>query len=262
LHRRGIGTWRIVHGVGEVYQHWLSTGRQQDRNDHVYRYRSRLAADCDADRIRNAVIQVCRPQTLAGATRDVCSLEGAKEVHVNTGVSSSSAPGQALRRATRRMLTLAGGLLVATAMHAAVAADAPGDPSAVARVEAQAVVQASGTERTVAFSKATRSPAVSPLDRRIALLARELDLDAAQKLKVRSLLEGQREQIVRAWQDESVPGALRVARTQAISERTEDGIRALLTDAQRQKYVKPRTDRAIGGTPDDLANYVDTMDRR
>ena len=105
--------------------------------------------------------------------------------------------------------------------------------------------------------------ATNPLDRRIALLARELDLDAAQKLKVRAVLEGQREQILRVWQDESLPGALRVARTQAISERTEDGIRALLTDAQRQKYLKPRTDRAaITGTSDDLATYVDQMSRR
>lgn len=105
--------------------------------------------------------------------------------------------------------------------------------------------------------------ATSPLERRVALLARELDLDAAQKFKLRSLLEGQREQVVRVWQDESVPGALRVARTQAISERTEDAIRAVLTDAQRQKYFKPRPDRgAIGGTPDDLATYVDKINRR
>lgn len=153
---------------------------------------------------------------------------------------------------------------MAAAAHTAVAADAPGgDRSAVAQAGAGAIVQPSGTDRTVASSTGTRSPAVSALDRRIALLARELDLDAAQKLKVRSLLEGQREQIVRVWQDELVPGALRVARTQAISERTEDGIRALLTDAQRQKYFKPRTDRAATrGTSDDLATYVDQMNRR
>ena len=115
----------------------------------------------------------------------------------------------------------------------------------------------------VARSSRVQSGAASALDRRIELLARELDLDAAQKLKVRALLEGQREQVVLAWQDESVPGALRVARTQAISERTEDGIRALLTDAQRQKYLKARADRpANGATSDDLATYVDKMDRR
>jgi hypothetical protein len=161
------------------------------------------------------------------------------------------------------MLMVSGALLVAAAAHTAAAAAPVGDRSAVAQADAGPIVQPSRTDRTVASSSATRSPAVSALDRRIALLARELDLDAAQKLKVRALLEGQREQIVRVWQDESVPGALRVARTQAISERTEDGIRALLTDAQRQKYLKPRTDRAApGGTSDDLATYVDQMNRR
>ena len=161
---------------------------------------------------------------------------------------------------------VSGALFVAA--HSAVAADAPGGaPTAVAHVDAQAasaaIVQSSGTGSTVALSRATHSPPASPLDRRIALLVRELDLDATQQLKVKGVLERQREQIVRVWQDESVPGALRVARTQAISERTEDGIRALLTDAQRQKYFKPRTDRAaIGGTSDDLATYVDKMNRR
>lgn len=145
----------------------------------------------------------------------------------------------------RRAIVLAGMLALSGATLAA-----EGSPS-VAGGEVQgapARVQASAT---------------SALDRRIALIARELDLDATQQLKVRALLEGQREQIVKVWQDESVSGALRVARTQAITEHTEDGIRALLTDAQRQKYHKARTDRpANGATSDDLATYVDKMDRR
>jgi hypothetical protein len=145
----------------------------------------------------------------------------------------------------RRAVMLAGMLAVGGATGAA-----DGGPSV-----------AGGQDR--AAPSRVQAGATNPLDRRIELLARELDLDAAQKLKVRALLEGQREQIVRVWQDESASGALRVARTQAITERTEDGIRALLTDAQRQKYFKPRTDRgANGGTPDDLATYVDKMNRR
>ena len=139
---------------------------------------------------------------------------------------------------------------------------APADASG--EVRSAAIASPAATERmTMTRPSRVQGGATTALDRRVELLARELDLDAAQKLKVKSLLEGQREQIVRVWQDESVPGALRVARTQAISERTEDGIRALLTDAQRQKYIKPRPDRAAtGGTPDDLATYVDKMNRR
>ena len=149
----------------------------------------------------------------------------------------------------RRAVVLAGMLALS---GATLAADGvPGGAPSASR-EGVAVTRPAGVQVR----------ATNPLDRRIELLARELDLDAAQKLKVRAVLEGQREQVVRVWQDESVPGALRVARTQAISERTEDGIRALLTDAQRQKYIKPRTDRAAtGGSPDDLANYIDKMGR-
>jgi hypothetical protein len=158
---------------------------------------------------------------------------------------------------------VSGALCAAAAAHTALAAGAPGGEPSDAQPDAAALVQPVRTDKTFASSKATRSPAVPPLDRRVALLALELDLDAAQKLKVRALLEGQREQILQVWQDESVPGALRVARTQAISERTEDGIRALLTDSQRQKYLKPRPDRAtIDRTAPDLATYVDQMNRR
>ena len=95
------------------------------------------------------------------------------------------------------------------------------------------------------------------------LLARELDLDAAQQLRVKALLESQREQVVRVWNDESVPGALRVKRTQSISERTEDGIRSLLSDEQKKKYFKPRPDGvAAGGTPAELATWMDKVNGR
>jgi hypothetical protein len=150
----------------------------------------------------------------------------------------------------RRALVLAGMLALS---GAALAADgAPGGAPSAA-----------GAGIAVPRPSRVQVRATTPLDRRVELLARELDLDAAQKLKVKALLEGQREQVARTWQDESVPGALRVARTQAISEHTEDGIRALLTDAQRQKYLKARPDHAtIGGTSDDLATYMNQMNRR
>ena len=151
-------------------------------------------------------------------------------------------------KSKRRVVALAGMLVLSGASLAA-----EGGPAG----EAPAATQGMATTRP----SHTQPRVTNALDRRIELLARELDLDQAQQLKVRALLEGQREQIVRVWQDETVSGALRVARTQAITERTEDGIRALLTDAQRQKYAKPRTDRPASGT-DDLATYVDKMNRR
>jgi hypothetical protein len=162
--------------------------------------------------------------------------------------------------AARRAVVLAGMLaLTGTSLAAEGASEGAGGEVRNAAIEPSPARE--GTAMT--GRSRVHGGATSALDRRIALLARELDLDPTQQLKVRSLLEGQREQIVRIWQDESVPGALRVARTQAISVRTEDGIRAVLTDAQRQKYFKPRVDRAPADSAGhDLATYVDQMNRR
>ena len=116
---------------------------------------------------------------------------------------------------------------------------------------------------TVQVKRAAAPRASSPLDRRVVLLARELDLDAAQQLRVKALLERQREQVAQVWQDESLPGALRVRRTQVISEGTEDGIRLLLTEEQKKRYFKPRTASvAGGGASADLATYMDKVNGR
>jgi hypothetical protein len=101
------------------------------------------------------------------------------------------------------------------------------------------------------------------IDERMALLTKELSLDAAQQAEVRKILEMQRAHIVQVWNDESAPAAQRVYRTRAISERTEDGIRALLTDEQKQKYFKPRpAGVAAGGAPADLATWMDKVNGR
>jgi Spy/CpxP family protein refolding chaperone len=94
-----------------------------------------------------------------------------------------------------------------------------------------------------------RRPSVSPLDRRVNLLAKELDLNAAQQAQVKKLLESQREQVARVWNDASIPAARRVVATQAIGDRTADQIRALLTEEQRKKYIQPRQREASVGAP-------------
>ena len=80
----------------------------------------------------------------------------------------------------------------------------------------------------------------SALDRRMALLAAELHLRADQQIEIKALLQGQREQVQRIWSDTSLPPALRVSRTQAVSERTAESIRALLDGEQRKSYIQPR----------------------
>ena len=80
----------------------------------------------------------------------------------------------------------------------------------------------------------------SALEHRVTLLSAELGLDTQQQAQVRRILDDQRRQVMRVWNDSSVPAAYRVSATRAISDRTGDRIRALLSDEQRAKYNKPR----------------------
>jgi hypothetical protein len=118
---------------------------------------------------------------------------------------------------------------------------------------------------TTAAPAARPGAAASPLDRRVALLTRELRLDDTQQQKVRTLLEGQRAQILQVWQDESLSSALRIKHTQVITERTEDAIRAVLTDEQRRLYSKARpggaAPGAAGGTSPELSTWIDAVGR-
>src|SRR5438132_5993441 len=125
------------------------------------------------------------------------------------------------------------------ATEPAVAAEAAGAARAVEDNEAATPVPQ---------DTARRRKRASPLDRRVMLLARELGLDATQRTQVKKVLEGQRADVARVWNDPSIPAARRVSATQAIGDRTADRIRALLNDEQRKKYIKPRQRAAAVGT--------------
>ena len=183
---------------------------------------------------------------------------------MNTGISSAAFRERQVFGAKRRAFVVLGALLAAGMALTAAAAEVPAaTPSADVQADAVAVDPPSGGHEAATMLRPAQSAMVSHLDRRVALLARELDLDAIQQLKVKALLESQREQVSRVWSDESVPGALRVKRTQAVSERTEEGIRSLLTDEQKSKYFKPRpADVAPGGTSADLATWMDKVNGR
>lgn len=87
------------------------------------------------------------------------------------------------------------------------------------------------------------------LDDRMALMTKELNLDARQQDSIRTLLLLQRSEMIKAWSDPSVPAAVRVSAVQGISERTADRIRSVLTDAQREKYIKWRPHETPVGAP-------------
>ena len=81
------------------------------------------------------------------------------------------------------------------------------------------------------------------LDGRVAMLSKALGLDAKQRSELRKVLESQREQIMRVWNDPAVPAEYRIPATRAINDRTADQIRELLTDEQKKKYSPPRQPR-------------------
>src|SRR5882724_36164 len=87
------------------------------------------------------------------------------------------------------------------------------------------------------------------LERRVTLLSAELSLDAQQQAQVRRILEDQRDQVMKVWNDPSLAAANRVSATRIVSDRTADRIRAILTEAQKAKYNKARKPRAAGENP-------------
>lgn len=157
--------------------------------------------------------------------------------------------------APARAATVAGDAAANTA-DAAAPADAVAPPDADA---AAAAAQQLDALSKLDQGQARRRVNVSPVDRRVNLLARELDLSATQQAQVKKVLEGQREQVSRVWEDNSIPAARRVSATQVISDRTADQIRSLLSDEQRKKYIQPRKrEVAVGTAGGDVESWMNS----
>ena len=97
------------------------------------------------------------------------------------------------------------------------------------------------------------------IDGRVELLARELGLDAGQQAQVRAALLQQQVEVRRAWSDESQPAPLRVAATRAIGDRTAERIRSILTDEQREKYLKARPQRPQDQTRSTVDSWISAV---
>jgi len=123
---------------------------------------------------------------------------------------------------------------------------------------AQAPAEGQVVDGAAPRQHAPRHPRRQTLDERVKLLAKELDLDAKQQAEVRKLLERQRDQVKRVWDDAAVPAANRIAATQAISDKTGDAIRALLNDEQKKKYNAAKPPRDPDTSP--RSNVEDWMD--
>ncbi len=139
------------------------------------------------------------------------------------------------------------------AAGAAHAAETAAEPAAA--TEAPAVVSAAAS--AAAADRRHDAGGATRLDSRVKLMAKELDLSAAQQAQVKKVLLEQREQVAALWNDASVPAAIRVSRTQAVGDHTADRIRALLTEKQRKKYIQPRQhDAKVGAAAVDVESWM------
>jgi Spy/CpxP family protein refolding chaperone len=88
------------------------------------------------------------------------------------------------------------------------------------------------------------------LEARVKRLAQALDLNAVQQSELTQLLEGQRDQLRRVWNETSWPAAYRISATQAITDNVLNQIKALLDDDQRKKFnlLRPAREAMAGST--------------
>jgi hypothetical protein len=115
-------------------------------------------------------------------------------------------------------------------------------------IPAHAAADGKDSDREAAAQQAPRHHGESSLDARVRMLSKALDLDATQQSELRRVLEGQRERVMRVWNDTSLPAVYRISATQAISDNTADQIRALLNDEQKKKYNPPRQPHEASGS--------------
>jgi hypothetical protein len=121
---------------------------------------------------------------------------------------------------------------------------------AVSPVAAQAATPGDGSAIKAPAHHLPRRHDARSLDKRVTMLSKALGLDAKQQSELRRVLEDQREQVNKIWNDTSVPAAQRVSATQAITDKTADQIRALLSEEQKKLYSPPKPPReAAAGSP-------------
>jgi ABC-type lipopolysaccharide export system ATPase subunit len=77
---------------------------------------------------------------------------------------------------------------------------------------------------------------IPTIDDRVRVLARSLDLNEAQRVAVKKILEQRQQETLRIRQDTSISGGARIERFRALQDNTVERIRAVLNDEQKKKY--------------------------
>ncbi len=152
-------------------------------------------------------------------------------------------------------------LLLVLSVSAGTAAAAETAAAPVASGETATVPATHGVPADAASSAANRAGrqhgALAAIDGRVRLMAAELALDAGQQVQLKSLLMTQRAEVAKVWSDASVPAAIRIGATQAITDKTAQRIRAMLSDPQREKYSKAhQRDVPVGASGLDVEHWM------
>ncbi len=95
----------------------------------------------------------------------------------------------------------------------------------------------------------TRSSSRRPsLDDRVKKLATALNLDEAQQVAVKRILQQRQQETLRLRHDTSITGSARIERLRALQDQTVQRIRLVLNDEQKKKY-DPLAVRQAGPAP-------------
>ena len=86
------------------------------------------------------------------------------------------------------------------------------------------------------------------LDDRVKTLAAALNLDEAQQVAVKRILEQRQQETLRLRHDTSITGSARIERLRALQDQTVQRIRLVLNDEQKKKY-DPLAVRKAGAAP-------------
>ncbi len=162
----------------------------------------------------------------------------------------------------RLVLALAPVVIWSAAQAAEEPVVAPAGVSTEAAPAAAASVAPSATGASTAGTHAAphgqhpahRTPE-QVLDERVAALGKALGLDAGQKTEVRKILMVQRDQLRQVWSDPARTSADRIGASQSINERTEDRIRSILNETQREQYIASKPAGAAAEHPEHGLDY-------
>ena len=128
--------------------------------------------------------------------------------------------------------------------------------TAIAGVTASQVSSANDqSAENTAIAPASSGSERPTLDSRARRLAKILQLTDAQQIELARVLASQREQIRRLWSEQTIAPEFRVSAMRAINEKTEERIKGLLNDEQKDRYMSAHPPQTPGTPQQSTLEY-------